>query len=118
MSKPQSLGAEILAASQAAQQESGKIRARIRRLMGRYRAYRKLLIGEDGRLKPEAREVLADLIDVSDMDKVSRSLDPQVLADLNGARRIVMHIFGSLKLPEGQLDQFERDLGQMESSEE
>lgn len=114
MSKVGSYSAEVMEAAQAATQQSARLRAAMRALMGSHRAYRKLLLDSDGNLKPEARAVLEDLMRKAQMGLASLELDPQTLARREGMRFIVLHIFGSLKMPEAKLRQLENDLTDIE----
>lgn len=113
---PKTLSAEVLALQQQAQSESTKLRHRIRSLYGLTRAYRRLLLDENGRLKPDARTVLADLVgpEVAALGCAAPILDHEYLCQLEGQRRVVLRIFGKLSLDEGAAAQLEFDLDRME----
>lgn len=113
-----SVGADALALAQAAEDESRKLRFRLRRTLGLHRAYRKLLLDENGELRPEARTVLIDLAERSGLTHASPELDGQVLAMREGQRRVVLHMLGQLRLPEKKVQQIERDLDEVLENKE
>ncbi len=61
------------------------------RRLNRVRAYRRLFLDDNGRLKPEAEAVLSDLYDFTRFYKTGPA-DPQALAVLEGGRQVVRHI--------------------------
>lgn len=115
--RPRSLSAEAMALAQQATGESRKLRHRLKSLFGLTRAYRKLLLDENGQLKPEARTVLADLVGPQNaaIGCAVPVLDHDYLCQLEGQRRIVLHIFGRLKVSEAEAAQLEFDLEKMET---
>lgn len=113
--RPWSLSGEVAQLTHAAQGKSAQLRRKVRLLFTRTRAYRTLFFDAEGRLRPEARTVIADIIDKADLHRASLDLDPQALAELEGRRRMAMHIFGRFNVPQSQLDALERDLSDMEN---
>lgn len=103
-----------MAIADAARGQSGKLQARLRKLMGKTRAYRRLLFDADMNLKPEAREVLADLAEVAGIGRASPVLDHEYLVELEGRRRMFLHIMGRCNLPEAEARLLERDIERME----
>lgn len=103
-----------MAVSHAAAGESARLRRKARHLFTRTRAYRRLFFDEQGQLKPDARIVLEDLVDMAGIGKGQRELDPQVLAMAEGQRRAVLHLFGRFRLPEGRLREIQSTLQQSE----
>lgn len=112
--RPYSLSGEAMAIAQAARGESVKLRHRARKLWGMSRAYRALFFDDKGQLRPEARTVLADLCEVAAIARAAAVLDHDYLAELEGRRRVVLHIFGRFNLPLAEMDRLERDIDQME----
>lgn len=117
MSDRQSVSAEVLALKLAAEGTSEKALRKLRALLRLNRAYRRLFFDQAGQLKPEAREVLTDLVEQAGIGQAVRDLDPAVLAMFEGRRRMVLHIFGRFRLPQGRIDQLERDLQPTEDDE-
>lgn len=66
------------------------------------RAYRRLLLDESGRLKPEAEAVLTDLVEFARFFK-SVPPDPQTLAVVEGSRQVVRHILKRAGLVEREI---------------
>ncbi|HMS22107.1 hypothetical protein [uncultured Sphingorhabdus sp.] len=64
----------------------------MRRLYAAYNA----LFFENGKLKPDAQLVLADLNDAAGMGEMSSALSDQELRDLFGRRKIVLHLINRL----------------------
>ena len=114
----QSLSAEIMAAVLAAEDKSTKARREFRRIMGLNRAYRRVFFDDAGNLKPDAREVLEDLIEVSQLGRASRDLELGALSELEGRRKMVLHVFGRFRLPEGRLRELQRTINTAREDEE
>lgn len=107
---PYSLSGEVASLTLAAEGASARINRQIRGIYGSTRAYRELFFDADGLLRPAAKLVIEDLIDRADLHRASVDLTPQALAEMEGRRRMVMHIFGKFRLPEQRLRELERQL--------
>lgn len=114
---PKTLSAEVAALTLAAQGERGKLRRQLRGIFGKRRAYRKLFFNPDGTLKPEGREVLLDLVETAGIGMAVPDLSHEGQTLFEGQRRLVLHVFGRFNLPEGRVDQLERDLTNLEDDE-
>lgn len=99
-----------MALAMQAEGASKRLRAELSGIFGLTRAYRRLFFDRDGKMTPDARMVLRDLVRESDLARAARDLDPGALALLEGKRWMVLHVFGRFRLPEGRIDQLERDL--------
>jgi hypothetical protein len=75
---------------------------RLESLRRRKEAYRRLFLDEHGQLKPESRRVLDDLYAFSRFFQ-DASLEPQVLAALEGRRQTVRHLVKCLKVTDSEL---------------
>lgn len=61
------------------------------------RAYRKLFLGEDGQLKPEAVKVLADIGAVARIGMVERpGASDAELREFAGRRQLALHVLGRM----------------------
>jgi hypothetical protein len=112
--RPYSLSSEAMALRLQSEGHLGRLQRRLKMLAGRSRAYRKTFFDEHGQLYPHAREVLMDIVQESNLHRASRDLEPLLLADLEGSRRLALHIFGRLKPSDSELDAIENDLTEME----
>lgn len=115
---PMSLSAEIAAAERAARSESAKIRGTLLATLRLTKAYRRVFLQPGKATAADQRLVLGDLIDRSELGRASLTLDAQELAAMEGQRRVVLHIFGRFRLPEGRIRQLETDLTETTDDEE
>lgn len=118
MSEPRGLSAEVMAATMAAQGHVAKAKRWFRDLVGLKRAYRRIFTDKSGQLTREGRMVLADMIRASGMDTATRDLDGPWLAQREGQRMMVLHIFGRLRMEDSRLDQLENELNQAMEDED
>ena len=61
------------------------------------RAYRALFLDEHGQLKPDAITVLDDLYSFCCMSRPASSVEPQMLAAVEGSRKVVLHVLKQIK---------------------
>lgn len=113
-----SLSADIAEAIAAADGESAKLRHRASAAFRINRAYRRVFMRPGAASATDQALVLRDIMDRSGLGCASISLEPQVLAELEGARRVGLHIFGRLKLDDSRLRQLELDLQNQDDEED
>jgi hypothetical protein len=116
--RPESLSAETMALAMQAEGVSTRLREELRAIVGLNRAYQRLFFGADGALSREGRTVLRDLIKASEFGCASLDVDNGSLQVLEGKRRLLLHVFGRFRLPEGRLSQLRKDLASTEDDDE
>jgi hypothetical protein len=112
-----SISAEVMALANEASTRTAGMRQRLRGIFELNRAYRRVFFDPAGNLTPPARAVLRDLIDAADFGRAARELDNGTLQVLEGKRRLLLHIFGRFRLPDGRIDQIEQDLRKVEDEQ-
>ncbi|MAY78567.1 MAG: hypothetical protein CL802_13510 [Citromicrobium sp.] len=113
-----SLSADIAEAVAAAEGKSAQLRNHSVSLFRVHKAYRRVFVTPGAATATDQAIVLRDIMARSGLGRASMTLDPQELAELEGARRVGLHIFGRLKLDDSRLRQLELDLRNIEEEED
>lgn len=101
---------EIHAVVREASAVSARTAEQLRRRLRLWRSYHRTFFDEEGTLRPEARDVLADLVAQSQMGAATTYLTDAELREVEGMRKLVMHLFGRFRLSADEVRRMERQI--------
>lgn len=83
---------------------------RLERILNRRRAYRRIFLNDDGKLKPDAEAIIADLArfcrlhrSTTVVSTVSRQTDVPATFQAEGRREVILRILGHLHVDDADL---------------